>query len=161
MPTLQMIDPMAYDRGKWLWDHVRKLDACFDDFSCDENGPIAELFARRLASPQTVAFEFGDLGLITVEDIVPRLGASIHFFCWGDVDDSMREAGRQAIDFTMETYLLRRLTAAPPEYNRLAKRLVVELGFSPEGRMRHAFLKHERYWDILLYGLIKENEYGR
>lgn len=160
LPSLRMIDPTTYNRGNWLWERVRKLDACFSDFMCDENGPIAELFAQRLADPRTAAFEVGDIALITFEDIVPRLGASVHFLSWGEITEADMAAGREAIDFVMETYLLRRLTAGPPEYNRLAKRLAVELGFQAEGRMRSAFLKNGRYWDVLLYGLVKEETHA-
>jgi RimJ/RimL family protein N-acetyltransferase len=140
------------ERANWLWEHVRRQSTCFDDFSRDRG----DIFAARLCSPQTAIFEYGDSGLILIENIVPKLGATIHFFVWDPrvIEGEIVEVGRQACASVFEQYELHRITAAPPIFNKLATRVATRVGFRYEGTLRQAFLFKDQYHDIGVYGLL-------
>lgn len=158
---LQLLDVHQFtgDDANRLWERVRRQTICFDDFTRD-NGYV---FAARLASPTTAAFLYKDSGLITVEQIIPRMSGVIHFFYW---DPNLREAdlveiGRDVCRYAFGTYELHRLTAAPPSFNKLAQRIASRIGFRYEGAMREAYLYKGQFHDLLLYGLLRDDFAGK
>ena len=151
---LRSIDPSCYDpkRADWLWEHVQRQKFSFDDYSRNR----ADLFAARLLTPTSVFFEYKDSGLVTVEQIVPRLSACIHFFMW-DPEIHEKEVvtvGREVISQVLETFQLHRITANPPSFNRFAARVAVRCGFRYEGTARQCLLYEGRYLDCEIYGLL-------
>lgn len=151
-PTPVDVSQLSTARANWLWEHVSRQDICFDDFSRGRG----DLFAARLCSPSTVIFEYGDSGLILVENIVPKLGASVHFYLW---DPKVQESdiiavGRGVVAQMFEEYQLHRLTASPPIMNKLAERIAQRVGFKYEGTIRQTFLYKGAYLDAKVFGLL-------
>jgi len=151
---LHQIDPAHYDlqRAEWLWDRLKEQRACFDDYSKDRG----DLFAQRFLSPNTLAFEYADSGLIMIENILPRHSAEIHFFLW---DKTIRETaaakvGREIIREAFDVYKLHRISTMHPDFNRFAERVCTFCGFRYEGTARQSWQHNGRFFDTKIYGLL-------
>jgi len=138
-----------------IWEHVRKQDACFDDFSRADGA----LFCRRLIAPTSVVLEYADSGIVLFEGIVPRLSASIHFFVWDPQvhEAEMVEIGRTACRFAFDKFELHRITSLPPDFNGLAYRVATRVGFHYEGTIRETFLFKRKYHDVKILGLLRDD----
>lgn len=140
-------------RVQWLWEHLRKQDYAFDDFSRNN----VELFAQSLFAPRSEHFEFGDQGYACARDIIPRLSATIHFATWDAPPvHEVVSAGRELIRYLFTKYELRRASAFVPSYNTQTKRFATLLGFRFEGELRKAILSHGAYYNVGIYGLLRE-----
>lgn len=143
---------MTTQDAEELWQRIRKQKLCFDDFTRDRG----DVFASRLVNPTSAAFETKD-GLVLVESIVPRLSAEIHFYLWGSPHEVDIDAtGRDILWYVFHTYKVHRISAYPPVFNKIAKRLAARLGFKYEGCIRQQFLYEGRYQDVLVYGLLEQ-----
>ncbi|MGC8902938.1 MAG: GNAT family N-acetyltransferase [Fervidobacterium sp.] len=63
---------------------------------------------------------------------------------------------KRAIVFAFNELNLNRITAEVYEYNIVSMKLLEKLGFVQEGRLRKAKFHNSRFWDIIIYGLLKE-----
>jgi RimJ/RimL family protein N-acetyltransferase len=140
------------ERANWLWERLKDQRACFDDFGKDRG----DLFAARFAAANTMAFEYGDSGLVLVESILPRHSAEIHFFLW---DKALREKeiadiGRQVVRQAFDVYKLHRMQTMIPAFNQFAQRIATLIGFKYEGTIRQAWLHNGRFFDVTYLGLL-------
>lgn len=131
--------------------HYTKLQAnpkAFDDFT-----PFSfEEFVGVVFSPCSASFDLGDgLGLCTF--LFEGSNAFIQMVVY---DYNYR------LDWV--TNLLRlafrlgasRVTSAVTEDREPAKKLVLAMGATLEGRMRKAFKRGDQFYDVEVYGLLKE-----
>lgn len=63
---------------------------------------------------------------------------------------------KNALKFGFEELNLNRVTAEVYEYNTASNNVLLKLGFKEEGRLRKAKFHKSRFWDIIIYGLLKE-----
>ncbi|ABS60796.1 MULTISPECIES: GNAT family N-acetyltransferase [Fervidobacterium] len=68
-----------------------------------------------------------------------------------------REMVKKAIDFAFNELNLNRITAEVYEYNTASIKILESLGFIQEGRLRKAKFHNSRFWDIIVYGLLRED----
>jgi len=77
-----------------------------------------------------------------------------------DVDKQGRGYGskilKSILKFAFETMNLERVTAEIYEYNEASIKLFESLGFVKEGRLRKAKYMDGKYWDIIIYGLLRD-----
>jgi RimJ/RimL family protein N-acetyltransferase len=66
------------------------------------------------------------------------------------------EAGRLMVLYAMENLGIRRIEAKAYAYNRLSQNALRRNGFKLEGALRQACFHDNRYWDILVYGVLKD-----
>jgi hypothetical protein len=133
-----------------------------EDYASDDFGAVTpELFISNLFLGNSEHFELGDEGYAAVLNIVNYVNADIHFAIWGDTSVSdLREAHQLLADRMYNVYNVNRITAYIPAFNKKMVRLAVILGYRYEGELRKIFLKHGEYYDLTIYGLLKE-EYLR
>jgi len=78
----------------------------------------------------------------------------------GDPKDWRKGIGTEVLDLLLQYAFnelnLYRLTAIIPEYNPGARRLFEKAGFMEEVRRRQALNRDGQRWDLLLYGLLRE-----
>lgn len=78
----------------------------------------------------------------------------------GAGEDRRRGYGSQALRmllrFAFAELNLFRVSAAAPEYNEAAIALLKKFGFTEEARRRQALDRDGRRWDLLVFGLLKE-----
>jgi RimJ/RimL family protein N-acetyltransferase len=66
------------------------------------------------------------------------------------------EAGKLIAYYGVDVLALRRLEAKVYEYNVLSMNSLQRNGFKREGRLRHAGFDGTRYWDVVVFGILKE-----
>lgn len=156
MEHLKLIDvtTITAEEATAIWDRVRLMDVCFDDFMRGR----ADAFAARLASPATAAFLYDEFGMVTIENIVPGLSATIHFFAWKPLQDAdMVKVGREAMSYAFETYQLNRITASYPAFNKLAARIGGRIGFKYEGNIRESWMHKGKLYDLYVTGMLRRD----
>jgi len=79
----------------------------------------------------------------------------------GALDDRRKGYGAQVMRmltrFAFAELNLFRLTARVPEYNEGAVTLLKKFGFLEEVRRRQALERDGQYWDMLVFGLLKDD----
>ncbi len=66
------------------------------------------------------------------------------------------EAGRLISYYGIDVLGLRRIEAKVYEYNRLSANSLRRNGFTQEGVLRKAGYQDGRYWDVLVFGILRE-----
>ncbi len=66
------------------------------------------------------------------------------------------EAAQLLIEYGFQQLNLRRISSAVVEFNERSIRMHEKLGFVEEGRRRKATYVNGRFWDDLVYGLLRE-----
>ena len=66
------------------------------------------------------------------------------------------EAGRLITYYGVDVLGLRRVEAKVYEYNRLSINALSRNGFVQEGRLREAGFQNGRTWDLLIFGILKD-----
>lgn len=151
---LKRMDLMNFSgRINWLWDKVRDQGYAFDD-SVKGN---SQAFLAALFNPAS-AHWFNESGMVSLVNIQSGLNADVHFMCW-DPQYSKREMfldARQLFEEAFEEFNLVRVTATVPHFNQGSAKLCLLLGMKYEGAMRSCFRHEGKLYDLLIYGLLKE-----
>ena len=141
---------------EWLWEHMRQFPQVFDDVI----PRTFEEFKNSLMAPQNQFYEFfqGDdiIGLAAATNVRPWLDANVHLVMFDRRLRGREESIRIAMGDFMHRAQLRRLTALLPEDNKVAIKLVLRLGFQPEGIIRKAHLRDGIYRDYHVFGILRE-----
>lgn len=66
------------------------------------------------------------------------------------------DATRLVVDYGFRQLNLNRISSAAFAFNERSIRLHKKVGFQEEGRRRRAIFKNGRFWDMVLFGLLKE-----
>ena len=66
------------------------------------------------------------------------------------------EAGKLISYYGVDVLGLRRIEAKVYEYNRLSANSLRRNGFQQEGLLRKAGYQDGRYWDVLVFGILKD-----
>lgn len=66
------------------------------------------------------------------------------------------EAGRLITLYAVENLGIRRIEAKAYAYNQLSRNALVRNGFKLEGALRQACFHDGQYWDILIFGILKD-----
>lgn len=140
-------------RIEWLWDKLKTQDYCFDDLTRGNS----QFWVNKLARPDTEHYELGDDGYCVADGIVPGLNANIHFAVWGKPGmNVLISAGKELITHLFDEYKLNRITALCPVNHQAGIRFATLLRFRYEGELRGAFLFHGKYYNVSIYGLLKD-----
>jgi len=101
------------------------------------------------------------IGKAVIEDIEWANGNSAIRFGIGSSDDRRKGYGSQALRmllrFAFAEINMFRVTANVPEYNEAAIDLLKKFGFVEEVRRRQALARDGRRWDLLVFGLMKDD----
>lgn len=105
------------------------------------------------------------LGFATIRWIEWTHGTGWVHLGIGSPQDWRKGLGTQVLDLLLDYAFselnLFRLSAVIPEYNLGAQRLFQKAGFIEEVRRRQALNRDGRRWDLLMYGLLREEWEGR
>ena len=66
------------------------------------------------------------------------------------------EAATLLIEYGFNQLNLHRIHSGAVEFNKRSRKLHKKLGFRQEGRFRKEMFRNGRYWDHILFGLLKE-----
>lgn len=151
---LKQIDPTRETPEflKWLWDRIVTQEYAFDDYSM---GRI-DVFLGILGEPNAEFFLYRDKALFMYRGIYPRQSCTVHMITWDKPSvQELVSAAQFLVDRAFEVYKLHRLSCHIPTYNKEAQRLITILHFKFEGQVRQDVLFKGRYYDSVLYGLLK------
>jgi hypothetical protein len=147
-----------------LWREASKHKVLFSDYTDGQIEPFIDLLFR----PDTVFFEvYRDderkpVGLLFVDQIIPRFDARGHFAFWDSIAGGREPLVEAAMRWTFETYGLKRMTAEIPDYQKGTLRAARRLGFQKEGVRRSGVIYKGDWADEILFGILKEEfENGR
>lgn len=156
---LQQIDPTQSTAEwlRWLWDRVKDQDIYFDDFS---KGRV-DIFLSILGEPNAEFFLFQDRALFMYRSIFPRKSCTVHMVTWNNPPvHELITAAQFLVGRAFEVHNLHRLECSIPTYNKEAQRVITILHFKFEGQMRQNILRGGKYYDSILYSLLRP-EYER
>lgn len=140
-------------RIEWLWNHISTQEYAFDDLTRGNS----QFWINKFGRPDCEHFEFGDEGYVLVAGITPKVNAEIHFVTWGKpAINQVLSAAKELIAYLFKKYDLNRITALCPNNNQQAIRFAVMLRFKFEGEIRKCFLFHGQYYNMSVYGLLRE-----
>lgn len=154
--ALKQIDPSNWDpkRLQWLWKCILTQDYAIDDPGV-ALGPQA--FLGQLFAPNSEWYEVEDWALVAVSGIIPCVNAIIHFVTWDEFEIADVIAIQHYLFTDMFTrHDLNRITAYIPAFNKQAIRLATISGMRYEGELRKAFLKHGRYHNLQIFGILRD-----
>lgn len=98
------------------------------------------------------------VGVFYMMDIFHPVEATVHFSFFDGRVKGRSPLAKELIKFVFEEYGFRRLNAALPVYVAKASfQFVEDLGFQKEGRKRRAVEFDHKYFDVVLYGMLKED----
>ena len=97
------------------------------------------------------------LGFFIMQYLGLRYGMTHVGFRAGVPGRVKRQIGQEFIRWCFTDAGLIKILALIPEYNLPARLFVRSLGAVPEGRSTKAFLRHGRRWDMILYGVTKDD----
>jgi RimJ/RimL family protein N-acetyltransferase len=141
-----------------IWLKIKDQKKYFDDLSFGH----AELWIGRCLLPNTRLYLIGNAGLLMLSDITPPICAYIHYFMWEKVDAAFgAKAMKEAFKITFEDFKLQRVGAMVPSFNQDAKRAALISGFRFEGTIRRTVLMDGKFYDMDLFGVIKEEYEAR
>jgi RimJ/RimL family protein N-acetyltransferase len=135
------------------------------DFSILENLSETRLYPPNMPSSMVFRIEhenklIGEIGFRTIKWFNRK--AEITLFI--SPEDQGKGHGKQALlmlmKFAFEKMNLVRLEAEVIDYNDKAKSLFEKVGFILEGRLRAAKYNNGNYYDVLRYGMLKD-EYDK
>lgn len=155
--VLTLVDVTIEKEMEEIWNHVSKLDYFFDDLT--DGKP--HIWIMRCLLPTSRLYRIADVGIVQLEDICPPIGATIHYSLWSEVPlDVGRHALSEVFEIVFEELKLQRLTGVIPTSNPLARRLALSTGLRFEGCLRQAWLRHGKFYDLEIYGMLR-SEYER
>ncbi|MEJ5257036.1 MAG: GNAT family protein [Fervidobacterium sp.] len=135
-------------------DSLQKFKIVSDD--------IAYFSEQKITKAQPVVLVFSvngeDIGFVKFDLRVFNRNAYITYY----VIPKYRGQGygkamlQKAIGFAFGEMNLHRLTAEVYAYNEKSIKLLESLGFMREGLLREAKFHDNKYWDILIMGILKE-----
>jgi ribosomal-protein-alanine N-acetyltransferase len=82
-----------------------------------------------------------------------EIGYSIAEPYWGKA--LATEAIRRVVDYAFSEYPVERLQARVFLGNDASERVLAKLGFTREGVLRSLVLRRERWWDVVMYSLLR------
>jgi [ribosomal protein S5]-alanine N-acetyltransferase len=88
-----------------------------------------------------------------------KIGCDIAFKYWGN--GYGQEAMRQIIEFGWEQMKLNRIEAEIVSGNEASVHVVEKLGFKKEGVLRQRLLKGGKFYDILIYSVLRSEYPGK
>ena len=124
----------------------------------DDNSERAfEIFYQKLIDPTTIILEVPPLKWVFFAyNTVPGMGAEIHISIWDEDLLGQRRLSKEALQWMVRQFNLRRLTAMIPDWSVEAKNMALKAGFKEEGNLRSFSTRKGKPYDLGIFGILKE-----
>lgn len=149
-----------------FWDKAKQFPSLYGKQILNDPESFAEIFMRRtndgsfdLNGILWVIDDF--LGVFYISDILfdrdTPISANVHYTFFDRRHKGRMPLVKEMLKYVFRRYHFRRLTAEIPNYSKdSARHFVVEAGFYYEGKKRKAALYKGDYFDINMYGILRE-----
>lgn len=148
---------MTADKIGELWNEFKKHDVLF----LDEIKGDPEAFIDIMLNPRSVWLEVFSvevdkpIGVISLSKIIPGFDAEGHFVFWDGKGRGRENLAKQVAIWLYYRYKLHRMTAMVPLNQKGTIRFTERLGFKREGVKRAGTLRHGKWIDLGIFGLLR------
>ncbi|MEK0324153.1 MAG: GNAT family protein [Nitrosopumilus sp.] len=139
-----------------LWNEFKKHDVLF----MDEIKGDPEAFIDIMLNPRSMWMEIFSLekdkpiGIASLNKIIPGFDAEGHFSFWDGKGSGRENLSLLILKWVFTRYKLRRITGMIPLNQKGTLRFIKRLGFQEEGVKREGTLRHGRWIDLAIFGLL-------
>jgi RimJ/RimL family protein N-acetyltransferase len=142
----------------FLWEQMRRFPQLFDDRFKDRY----DLFTARMMAPTTIVASYKDgpdkpaSGILYFTELLPRGSAVFHLFFW---DKTVRGREQAILDFWkwgFTTFDLHKIIIMLPQFVKYLRRLLWSHGVIMEGKLREDFLHNGKWYDVYVFGVLRE-----
>lgn len=141
-----------------LYAESSEHDVLFSDYTRGDPGEFLAMFLdpRGVWIEVTRQTDHRNIGAMYLTNIIRHYDADAHFTLWDGIGSGREPIITKAMEWAIERYDLRRITAEIPAYQSGVIRLTKRLGFIEEGR-RRASVFHKGEWvESVIFGILKE-----
>lgn len=146
---------------KTFWDKSRKFVTIFNEETRGDFRKFLEVFLRE--GPEGIEargifWVIDDfVGIMYLTDMQAGVDANVHYIFFDGRHKGRLELVRAMIAYVMEKYDFHRLTAEAPLFYKPSALLFAEqIGFVKEGRKRLARPFDNKWFDVNVYGILRE-----
>lgn len=147
---------MTADKIGELWREFKQHDILF----MDEIKGNVEAFIDIMLNPRSVWLEIFSIehnkpiGIASLSKVIPGFDAEGHFVFW-DAGRGRENLTLHIASWLFNRYKLRRITAMVPLNHKGVIRFIKRLGFQEEGVKREGTLRHGKWIDLVIFGLLR------
>jgi hypothetical protein len=157
--------PLSLDNLRIVWELSKKYDALFGEDISQDFARFIPLFVREgkngLEAAALIWVVDDFVGLFYMTDIVPGIDAKTHYTFFDGRHKGREELTKGMIKFVFEKYNFVRLSTEVPLFvTDHVFKFVKLLGFRGEGRKRKARFFKSEWFDVITYGILREEVMG-
>ena len=162
--VVHTIKPMVFsiENLKTFWMKSREFKTLFTEEVGQDFKKFLELFLTEHSDGTVesrglfwVVDDF--MGVFYMTEIIPEVDAVVHYTFFDKRQKGRVELVRQMLKYGFEKYKFRRLTVEVALYASVATmKFVEEVGFKKEGRLRNKIRYADRWFDLNVYGILRE-----
>lgn len=145
-----------------FWEKSRKYPVLFNEEVSNDFKKFVEMFLRQVGDQFTMDGLFWVIddfvGVYYLNHIVPEVDAQVHYSFFDGVQNGREELTKEMITYVFNRYEFHRLSVNIPCFaNDPTFNFVERLGFKFEGKKRKAAKFNGDWFDVKMYGLLREN----
>lgn len=145
-----------------FWSESQRYPVLFNEEVGDDFKKFLELFLYQINNEVSVNGLFWVIddfvGVYYLNHIVPGFDAQVHYAFFDGVQSGREDLTKKMLHYVFERYGFNRLSANIPCFANISTVNFVErLGFHFEGKRRKAAKYKNEWFDVRLYGLLREN----
>ena len=139
-----------------LWNEFKIHEVLF----MDEIKGDPEAFIDIMLNPRSVWLEVFSLehdkpvGVMSLTRVIPGFDADAHFVFWDGRGRGKERLSLRVAKWLFARYRLHRMTAMVPLNQKGTIRFMKRLGFEEEGTKREGTLRHEKWIDLAIFGIL-------
>jgi len=157
---------LSIDNLKRMWELSRKYNTLFNEEIRGDFRKFLEVFLRQLPDGSVecnglfwVIDDF--IGMFYMTEIVPDTDANVHYTFFDGRHKGRVELVKEVIRYAFRHYNFRRLSVEVALYaTHGVMNFVEEVGFKNEGTKRKAIWYKGDWFDVNIFGILKEEALG-
>lgn len=162
--VIHTIKPMVFsvENLKTFWEKSRQFKTLFTEEVGQDFKKFLELFLTEhedgTIEPRGLFWVMDDfVGVFYMTEIIPEVDAIVHYTFFDRRQKGRSELIRAMLKYAFAKYNFRRLTVEVALYASVATmKFVEEVGFKKEGRLRSKVRYADRWFDLNIYGILRE-----
>jgi RimJ/RimL family protein N-acetyltransferase len=150
---------ISLDSLRFYYERLKEFDMLFNTYVKNDFASFMSMFVSEEDGSYYstgLMWDVDDVGLLRLTDIFPAISADAHFTFWDKRLRGREELVRAMLSFVFEKYAFHRITCKIPLFSKPAMKFVERVGFVKEGRARQAVLYEDEWFDLNLYGILRE-----
>lgn len=163
---------LTHDNLTKFWSKSRKYPTLFSQELRDDFDKFIDTFVCRdddgTLMTRGLLWVVDDfLGVFYITDIRPELDALCHFSFFDGRIKGRDKLAKEMVKYVFKEYKFRRLTAHVPLFlapcssgngkaTPAVAAFIKSIGFKPEGRIRKAAIYRNTYFDVIIFGILRE-----